>query len=227
MDEVIESEDDNDLTPFGDIASSKPPKAADDDASDNPNVPIWSNIDPDEWRLEVERVSNRLKLQGDPTGGDHREWRSHLEQTKTFKGSIEKLLPEGELRLRKIADDLSKTLERISSQEKKINQSMGEITGNYRSQANDLNSRKTLYKQLNEKVANLSNQLSEINSRLEEIQDKIDHQGRMVTDTSPLMGIKESLRVLKLESKDMELRGAVLSHSLFQAKLKEKSRGDI
>ena len=226
MDEVIESEEDNDLTPFGDVNTKKTAKTQDEDTSDSPNAAIWSNIDPDEWKLEVERVSGRLKLQGDPTRGDNREWRSHLEQTKTFKSSIEKILPDGELRLRKIADDLSKSLERISSQEKKINQSMGEITGNYRSQANDLNSRKTLYKQLNEKVANQSTQLSEINSRLEEIQDKIDQQGRMVTDTSPLMGIKESLRVIKLEGKDMELRGAVLSHSLFQAKLKEKSRGD-
>ena len=100
---------------------------------------------------------------------------------------------------------------------------MGEITGNYRVQANALNEVQLRYKQSNENVAELSTQLQQINEKIEEIQDKIDKQGKIVTNTSPLQAIKESLKMLKNESKDMELRAAVLSHALYQAKLHEKS----
>lgn len=190
------------------------------------NAPVWSSIDANEWLLEVERVAPRLKLPTDPTGGDTREWRAHLEQTRSFKLSIEKDLPEAEGKLRRIADDLSKAIERIGSQEKKINQSMGEIASDYRSQANGLNMVTTRYKQVNENVAELSQHYQQLGDKIEEIQQKIEAQGKMVTNTSPLVGIKEALKSLKSEGKDMELRSAVLSHALFQSKLKEKSSSD-
>jgi intraflagellar transport protein 57 len=205
------------------FAEVKPGQVQFEEENNSDNAPIWSSIEPNEWLLEVERVGPRLKFAADPTGGDSREWRLHLEQTKQLKSNILKELPETESKLRRIADDLSKSLDRISAQERKINSSMGEITGNYRVQANALNEVQLRYKQTNENVAELSNQLQLINEKIEEIQDKIDKQGKIVTNTSPLQGIKEALKTLKNEAKDMELRGAVLSHALFQAKLREKS----
>jgi estrogen-related receptor beta like 1 len=218
-DNLIE-EDDFEEAVFAEVKAGQPVAEEENEAD---NAPIWSSVDPNEWLLEVERVGPRLKFAADPTGGDSREWRLHLEQTKQLKANILKELPETEAKLKRIADDLSKCLERISAQERKINTSMGEITGNYRVQANSLNEVQLRYKQSNENVAELSSQLQQINERIEEIQDKIDRQGKVVTNNSPLQGIKEAFKVLKAEIRDMELRGAVLSHALFQAKLKEKS----
>ena len=218
-DNLIE-EDDFEEAVFAEIKTGH--QAAEEENNAD-NAPIWSVVDPSEWLLEVERVGPRLKFAADPTGGDSREWRLHLEQTKQLKSNILKELPETESKLKRIADDLSKCLERITAQERKINTSMGEITGNYRVQANALNEVQMRYKQSNENVAELSSHLQQINERIDEIQEKIDKQGKIVTNTSPLQGIKEALKVLRAETKDMELRGAVLSHALFQAKLKEKS----
>lgn len=220
LDDNIIEEDEFEEAVFAEVKGAQQAVEEDNEAD---NAPIWSVVDPNEWLLEVERVGPRLKFAADPTGGDSREWRLHLEQTKQLKSNILKDLPETELKLKRIADDLSKCLERISTQERKINSSMGEITGNYRVQANALNEVQLRYKQSNENVAELSSQLQQINERIEEIQDKIDKQGKIVTNTSPLQGIKEALKALRVETKDMELRGAVLSHALFQAKLKEKS----
>lgn len=64
--------------------------------------------------MECERVAGRLRIAGDPTGGDNREWRAHLEQTRVHMGNVKKGLPEVEAKLRKIADELSKGLERIT-----------------------------------------------------------------------------------------------------------------
>jgi len=223
-DEVVESEGEE--AAFAEVQAAQPTFQQEEEAAKD-NAPIWPSVDAHEWQLEVERVGPRLKLASDPTGGDHREWRSHLEQTKQFKHNIVKGMPDCESKLRRIADDLSKALERISSQEKQINHSMGEIAGDYRNQANVLNETKTKYKQVNDNVAELSNQLAQINERIEEISNSIEKQGKMVTDTSPLQNIKEGLKTLKLDNKDMELRGAVLSHALFQAKLKDKSKAGL
>jgi estrogen-related receptor beta like 1 len=218
-DNIIEVEEDFEEAVFTEIKGKQHQQEEENSAD---NAPIWSSIDPNEWILEVERVGPRLRFAADPTGGDSREWRLHLEQTKQLKTNILKELPDTEGKLRRVADDLSKCLDRISSQEKKINSSMGEITGNYRVQVNALNEVQLRYKQSNENVAELSNQLQQINEKFEEIQDKIDKQGKIVTNTSPLQAIKEALKLMKMEGRDMELRGAVLSHALFQAKLHDK-----
>ena len=220
MEENGIEEEDFEEAVFAEVKAGQPQAEEENNAD---NAPIWSSIEPSEWMLEVERVGPRLRFAADPTGGDSREWRLHLEQTKQLKGNILKELPDTEGKLRRIADDLSKSLDRISGQERKINTSMGEITGNYRVQANALNEVQLRYKQSNENVAELSSQLQQINEKIEEIQDNIDRQGKIVTNTTPLQAIKEALKSLRAEGRDMELRGAVLSHALFQAKLREKS----
>lgn len=102
---------------------------------DSPNAPIWSSIDPADWMLEFERVSRNLRLTADMTS-DAKEWRSHIEQTRQYKNNVKKILPDTEGKLRRIADTLAKSLDRISAQEKKINQTMGDIAGDYSNSAN-------------------------------------------------------------------------------------------
>jgi estrogen-related receptor beta like 1 len=224
VDDAVES--DEELTTFTELQPSAGGRAGGEDETgeERHNAPIWSQIDPNEWRFESERVASKLKIVGDPTGGDSREWRSHLEQTKQFKFKIEHDMPDTELKIRKIADDMSKELERIGAQEKKINTTMGDIADGYRGQANSLNGAQNEYKVKNERVGELSQQLEEINQKLEEITGKIDKESRSVTDTTPLVGIKDALKQLKTENREMELRSAVLSHTLFQSKLKDKSK---
>lgn len=43
---------------------------------------LHSNVARDEWMLEVERVGHKLKI--NKTGGDGKEWRAHMDQTKKF-----------------------------------------------------------------------------------------------------------------------------------------------
>ena len=198
--------------------------AAEEADRDEANTIIWSGIDPNEWKLECERVSNRLKLPADVMGSDTREWRSHLEQTKMHRQAVAKERAEGEPKLSKIADEVSKILDRITGQERKINETMGDIAGEYKQQANSLNNVTTRYKQLSESAGEKQAELARIEDRLESVSEKLDKQGRSVTDNTPLIQIKEGLKAIKNEGKEIELRAAVLSHSLFQAKLREKAK---
>lgn len=235
--EVVEGEDESDVLmmnspdsdtegPISDAKGTQPgaPGAADDADRDEANTIIWSSIDPNEWKLECERVSNRLKLPADVVGSDTREWRSHLEQTKVHREAVAKERKEGEPKLSRIADEVSKTLDRVTAQERKINETMGDIAGEYKTQANSLNNVTTRYKQLSESAGEKQAELAWIEDRLESVSEKLDKQGRSVTDNTPLIQIKEGLKAIKNEGKEIELRAAVLSHSLFQAKLREKAK---
>jgi len=74
--------------------------------------------------LECERVSSKLKF---AVKSDAKEWRSHIESTKTYSEHIKKLVPESRGCLEKMSDELGKILERIGKREKNINVNMNEI----------------------------------------------------------------------------------------------------
>ena len=77
-----------------------------------------SRIERNEWILECERVSSKLRF---VVKNDAKEWRSHIESSKTYNENIKKLLPESRATLEKISDELGKLLEKIGKREKNIN----------------------------------------------------------------------------------------------------------
>jgi estrogen-related receptor beta like 1 len=84
---------------------------------------IESKVDQKEWILECERVAPKLKI---TTKSEGKEWRAHIEQTRTYSENIKKILPHARENLEKMSDDLGKVLERIIKREKNINVNMTE-----------------------------------------------------------------------------------------------------
>lgn len=227
--EVEEGEDESDIlmmnAPDSDADCSAPESNSTQQASglskepeiDEFNAILWSSIDPTEWKLECARVSARLKLPADDNGS---EWRGHLEQARAHKGAVARERGQCEDRLSSLADEMCRTLERVTAQERRVNETMGDVAGEYKTQANSLNSVTTRYQQLNESVGNKQSELVRIEERLESVSELLDQQGRSVTDNTPLIQLKEGLKAIKHEGKEMEMRAAVLSRSLFQAGLR-------
>ena len=83
-----------------------------------PEEILESNTDATEWKLEVERVLPQLKVM---IKSDHKDWRTHIEQMHSLQDSIEDSLKETKTYLEKLYEEISKTLEKISSREKYIN----------------------------------------------------------------------------------------------------------
>ena len=48
---------------------------------------IHSAVNENDWKLECERVANKLKIQSKP---DTKEWRAHIDSTKTCIDSVKK-----------------------------------------------------------------------------------------------------------------------------------------
>lgn len=76
---------------------------------------LHSQISSDEWMLEVERVTGRLKV--GKVAGDGKEWRAHMDQTKNLHEQMKGTLPDVRYKLERLAEDVSKNLEKIGKKE--------------------------------------------------------------------------------------------------------------
>lgn len=81
------------------------------------------------------------------------------------------------------------------------------------------------YRTLNESVTEMSNQLSVITERLEQINSKTEEASNNMTDASPLAKIKQCIAEIKTEINNMDIRIGVLCNTIMQHRLREKEKG--
>jgi estrogen-related receptor beta like 1 len=73
-------------------------------------------------------------------------------------------------------------------------------------------------------VEELENELMEINTRLDHASKKIEDTGKQFSDNTPLQNIKKAITNVKNDIKSIDIRIGVVSNTLLQWKLKEKSK---
>ncbi|NWX24789.1 IFT57 protein, partial [Aegotheles bennettii] len=150
---------------------------------------LQSTTDAAEWNLEVERVLPQLKV---TVRTDNKVCKSRCVCVHmVIKGYLDKL-----------HNEISRTLEKINSREKYINNQLKHLVQEYRS-AQAL--------------------LSEITEVLERVKQETEEKGSSMTDGAPLVKIKQALTKLKQETVQMDIQIGVMEHTLLQSKLKEKS----
>eukprot|EP00930_Biecheleria_cincta_P000962 TRINITY_DN102141_c0_g1_i1.p1 TRINITY_DN102141_c0_g1~~TRINITY_DN102141_c0_g1_i1.p1 ORF type:complete len:407 (+),score=122.19 TRINITY_DN102141_c0_g1_i1:92-1312(+) len=194
----------------------KKAKDADDDAD---NQVLQSSIDPKEWLLEVERVSAKLKI---TMPNDSKEWRTHLQQTKGYKQVIETQFPTSKAQLEKLSSNLSQALDRIKSKEAFINTQFDHRALDYRQQQEELTQVQSQYTELNEVVMNLQIELQNVGEELKQVKTDMEEKSTTVTDTAPIVKMKDAFKKLRTDTRQLEVRIGVVSHTLMQAKLRQR-----
>ncbi|KAI8923781.1 intra-flagellar transport protein 57 [Entophlyctis helioformis] len=188
-------------------------------------APIKPKVDPNEWRLEVERVTPMLKVQ---IPNDNKDWRIHLEQINHHEKTINSSMAETQTQLTKLHSEIEKTLEKIASREKYINTHFEPQIEQYRMLQDQTSDLKQKYGVASSNVTELTNDLSRISEELDSVKasgltcSRMDDLGSGMTDSKPLVAIKQGLARLKTEIKQMDLRIGVIQHTLLHAKLKNK-----
>jgi len=193
------------------------------DSEDNDHAVLEANIDPKEWLLEVERVAPKLKI---TMPNDAKEWRTHLSQTKGYKQVIETEFPTTKAQLDKLSASLSSALERIRSKEAFINTQFDHRALDYRQQQEELNQVQSHYTELNEVVTSLQNELKSVTEELEAVKTDMEERSTTVTDTAPIVKMKDSFKKLRSDTRQLEVRIGVVSHTLMQAKLRQRPTED-
>ncbi|MBN3321848.1 IFT57 protein, partial [Atractosteus spatula] len=185
-----------------------------------PDDILESNTDAAEWNLEVERVLPQLKV---TIRTDNKDWRVHVDQMHQHRDGIESSLKETKGYLNKLQEEISKTLEKIGSREKYINNQLEHLIQEYRAAQSQLSEAKERYQQGSGGVTGRTRVLAEITEELEKVKQEMEEKGSSMSDGAPVVKIKQSLTKLKQEVVQMDIRIGVVEHTLLQAKLKEKS----
>ncbi|EDK98110.1 intraflagellar transport 57 homolog (Chlamydomonas), isoform CRA_c, partial [Mus musculus] len=180
---------------------------------------LESTTDAAEWSLEVERVLPQLKV---TIRTDNKDWRIHVDQMHQHKSGIESALKETKGFLDKLHNEISRTLEKIGSREKYINNQLEHLVQEYRGAQAQLSEARERYQQGNGGVTERTRLLSEVTEELEKVKQEMEEKGSSMTDGTPLVKIKQSLTKLKQETVQMDIRIGVVEHTLLQSKLKEK-----
>ena len=182
-----------------------------------------SDIDPLEWKTELERVTPHLKVK---MGHGGKEWRAHIQQTKKHGSIVDRILPDARKKLAMISDAIKGSLERLQGKERYLNSHFDGLAQEFKQAQERLQTVQARHELAGGKVGEFQNQLQTITERLDEVKGLMDERSGSMTDTSPVVRIKKALQSLKREIKEMELRMGVLSHTLMHAKMRQKLSRD-
>merc|ERR1711977_208237 len=76
--------------------------------------------------------------------------------------------------------------------------------------------------ELNEVVMNLQIELKTVQEELELVKNDMEERSSTVTDTAPIVKMKDAFKRLRQDTRQLEVRIGVVSHTLMQAKLRQR-----
>ncbi|XP_076155950.1 intraflagellar transport protein 57 homolog [Alosa pseudoharengus] len=189
-------------------------------STSKPEMILESQTDAAEWNLEVERVLPQLKV---TIRTDNKDWRIHVDQMHQHQDGIKSSLKEAKSYLDKLQEDISKTLEKVTSREKYLNTQLEHLITEYRTAQSQLSQAKELYQQGSGGVTERTRTLAEISEELEKVKQEMEEKGSSMSDGAPVVRIRQSLTKLRQESQQMDVRMGVVEHTLLQARLHQKN----
>ncbi|KXS17536.1 hypothetical protein M427DRAFT_96950 [Gonapodya prolifera JEL478] len=184
-----------------------------------PDSQMTSKADPTLWHSEVERVTPSLKIL---IPNDNKDWRAHLEQMKTTEQAITSSFSDAKSQLSRLHNEISTSLEKISSREKYINAQFGSQANEYRVISEQISDVKQKLNIANSTVGGLADELARVTEDLDAMKARMDEIGSGMTDSKPLINIKQALIRIKAEIKQFDLRIGVINHQVFAHRLAQR-----
>ncbi|DBA92114.1 hypothetical protein WJX77_005383 [Trebouxia sp. C0004] len=186
-----------------------------------------AQVDPADWRLEVERVAPRLKI---TVASNARDWRSHLDDAHKYSGEINSVWPDTQAALGAVQAEVSAALDKLATRERFLNSQCEHLTAEYRDAKEHLSQLQMQFNQKQDAAAELDNELTNVVKELEHKKNELDERGSNISDSSPVVRIKAAIKSIKTELKQMSVRIGVLQHQLLQvmlAKSQERYTADV
>jgi intraflagellar transport protein 57 len=140
----------------------------------------------------------------------------------TYQVSIDESLGETKNYLENLYDEISRTLEKISSREKYINSQLEEHMMELRNYQGRLSEIKETYRSRSTGISQRTQTLSQITNECNRIKEEMEDAGKGMTDGSPLIKIKKAMESINTDMANMDVRIGVLEHILLQSKLRHK-----
>lgn len=182
---------------------------------------LKSKIDPIAWQTELERVGPRLRIAQRGTSG--KEWRAHVDLTKASEVKLCEVMPVAQKQLEALAERTTRAQNKIGLKENYINKQFETKKEAYATLKQALDAVAKAYEESSDHVSKLTTELAGIADQLDEMKGTMADRGNSMTDTSPLVQIKQALKQIKLEVVAFDLQIGVVGHTLMQQKLRRGS----
>ncbi|VDN96326.1 unnamed protein product [Rodentolepis nana] len=178
-------------------------------------------VEGDNWQKELERALPQLDFVAS-SDVESNDWQVHMEQFKQYRRSVEKCLAESREHFKHLEEDLTRDINKVRTREKYINgQVKGALEGYVRAR-NYLSELKEAYARVNAGIAERSATLAKLAEETEKVKAEMEQRGSRMTDSAPVIRIKQAINRLKAENVAMEIRIGVLEHTLLRAQLRAR-----
>eukprot|EP01105_Mastigella_eilhardi_P018350 TRINITY_DN4239_c0_g1_i1.p1 TRINITY_DN4239_c0_g1~~TRINITY_DN4239_c0_g1_i1.p1 ORF type:complete len:467 (-),score=165.41 TRINITY_DN4239_c0_g1_i1:42-1256(-) len=175
--------------------------------------------DPQQWQLEVERVTPLLKVH---VSADTRDWRSRKEQMSKHRATIGTLLPDVKPQLERMTADMSKQLEQIETHEKYLNEQLSQLIEDFSTASTTIKQLDENFQKATESKDSLAVEIGNVKSELLTVKEESSVLRSSLDDASPVVNLKKSLAKTKEEIRQMDVQIGVIQHTLLQAKMRER-----
>nr|XP_057921928.1 intraflagellar transport protein 57 homolog [Doryrhamphus excisus] len=193
-DETIEEPDDDDENVM-DLEALKLRTTQSEVSSVNTEI-LQPTVEASEWYLEVERVLPQLRV---TIKNDNKDWRVHVEQMHQHRDAISSSFREAKGYLEKLREDIGKTLEKVRSREKYINNQLEQLVQEYRGAQAQLSQVKEQYRQASENLTEKARLLADMDDELKRVKHETEERSSSMSDGAPLVNIKRCIANQKQE----------------------------
>ncbi|CAM6088628.1 unnamed protein product [Calypogeia fissa] len=190
--------------------------------SDDKTRVVSCKVDPQKWKLELDRVAPQLQVS---VVVDAKDWRAHLEQALKQHNELLNKLTSSSAQLERLENEVASTLEIVESREKFINLQFEPLVSEYATLKEKLGELQEDHKLSLDNVATLTDEISQVSDQIEHVKQLMVEKGNEISDVSPLIQIKAAIQKLKKENQDMEVCIGVLENSFIKVGLKQVREG--
>jgi estrogen-related receptor beta like 1 len=176
-----------------------------------------ARIDSKQWALECERVTSQLVLANVAAG---KEWRAHLEASQSHLSQLQSTISPSTTLLTAQASQWETVCSRIAAQEKHLQVEYEHITEEMKSILQENEAKRKTYSELSAKVAKLNEDYAKQCAAVEELSNKMAEKNDAMSDTTPLRKLDETIKGLKIELTEMEVRMGVMQQMIGQTQLR-------
>nr|CAG4652033.1 EOG090X0ADS [Triops cancriformis] len=186
---------------------------------------LESNTDSEAWKLELERVTPHLKIpiKSGPLSTEAQDWRTRLDSLKQHQENLNTALSTTNHLLERLQTDVNRSLDKIAAREKFLNAQLAPLLANHRKLQEQWSMAKEKYRSVSGGIVARNAKLNTLEEELQVLKRELEERSSNMTDGMPMINIKKALARVKGELAQMEVRMGVVSHSLLQARLRERA----
>ncbi|VDL72863.1 unnamed protein product [Nippostrongylus brasiliensis] len=157
-----------------------------------------------------------------PLSNEHQDWRMHLEQMSSLHKTMCELINEVTPKLEETAEDVEKSLERIETRERTLNQQLGMFLLRYKEAQDARAEAREKYKAASVGVTERTTTLQRISEDIDQLKMQIEEQGAKTTDGAPMVKVKQAIVKIEADIQRMNVQIGVLEQNLLLAQLKDR-----